>query len=153
MAQINEMTLIDIEKSIADLMTTKSRLSTRKKQIELQLSQYKSRVRNAPGNLPAKEYKSICRKQDEIKAEMFDIDNQITDINSQIYKKNSLHQEVAIHLKNGNINTENGGSVKSRLIKLRDHYLSFSADNTRVSSMRIMASQIAEQLEVIIKTL
>jgi len=145
--KLDESALIKIDQSITDLNTRKSTLSTQKKRLELELSTLNNRVR-ASDRLPKDEYAAICRKQRECKDKIFSIDDQITQINNEISKKHNLGQEVRVEIKKNK-----SEEIKTRLVKLRDDYLQFSSDATRVSSMRVMASQVAEQIEAIIKTL
>lgn len=150
MINVTENTLIDIDRSIGDIETKRSKLLLRKRECETQMAQYKSRIRSSKLRLPPKEYKDVCRKQDELRKEIHDTEKGIVEADGEIRKRYVLKDEVRLQLKqNGTL----GEPMKERLIKIRDHYLQFSGDNTRVSSMRIMASQFAEEIEALIKTL
>lgn len=42
-------------------------------------------------------------------------------------------------------------AVEARIIGLRDRYLDFAQDGTRVSSMRRMAAEVADDLTVLLR--
>lgn len=149
-----ESSVIDLRRSIADLKTKKSKLSTSKRELELKLATLTSRVRASSRTLPQCEYKDISRKQVEYKQKIYSLDREMIEINDELRKKGILGEEIRLHLKNnGNSDIDKDGTIKERLIVLRDNYMEFSSDVTRISSMRAMASKVAEEIEGIIKTL
>ena len=70
-------------------------------------------------------------------------------LNLEISKKSTFKEELEYELKT----TGNNGefSLKNMLINLKDKYIDFASDNTRVSSTRIMASKFANEIEQILK--
>ncbi len=151
MKEINRAKIIDIETAMLELKEKKNKLTTLKKEIEVKNAQYNARIRTANRKLPPDEYKNICREQSNCKSKIIKLDEKIKEINIEMSKKGILKERLKLEL-SYLINTEiDVLTIRAMLIKMRDDYISFASDNTRVSSMRIMASQIAEEIEYIIK--
>ena len=135
---------LNIEDEMADLELKKSPLISRKQEIELELSNYNSRVRGK--FLPPNEYNEICQWQKALSQEKVDLEKKFTEIRN---KKIELTKErERIHLK---MKTLPDSMTKDTLLELRDKYMAFASDTTRVSSMRAMASKFVEELVSVIK--
>ena len=142
---------VEIEKEINVLANKKGELSVMKKQYELKLGMLKSKIRIA-GVLPQDEYEAIKYEQIKCKNETYQIDERILAINDQIKEKNTLLEEIRVVLKDqDNIGSAPAKVVADQLINLRDKYMEFSSDTTRVSSTRIMASKFSEELNSLLK--
>lgn len=140
------LTYLDIDRMLNDLTEKRGKLSNEKREVEGKLTLIKNRIRTNH-NLPHSEYGDLCRKQSEYNKKRIEIDNQITLINDEHRRKHVIREE----LRNTQLPTLMDSVVKLGLTKLRDEYMQFASDLTRISSMRAMASKIAEELECFIK--
>lgn len=144
--EFNKQQVGELENSITELKSLKSKLSLEKRQFEISISALSNRVRTA-NRLPDREYKDICRKQHEIKEKILLIESQLIEITNNIRKKTTLKENINNELEN--INNNDPGII-NKIKNLKNKYIEFSGDNTRVASMRLMASQFIEELERII---
>jgi hypothetical protein len=140
--------VLDIERSILEQKSKQSEFVFKKKRAEDELAFIKNRIRANQKHLPEIEYKSLCKKQDVLKKEKTDAEQEISKIQTDIQKKSLLKDEIKNELKE-RANT----NLPDTLTALRDYYMAFASDKTRVGSMRAMASEFAEKIESIIKTL
>jgi len=143
------ITVTDIERMMNSLKDNHQELVHRKKSLDAKLADIKNRIRGNGRALPQLEYQALCRKQSEYKTEIVHIDRDISSINSELRKKQVIRDEIYYQQKVTIDKLDT--SAKSQLITLRDEYMQFASDTTRISSMRAMASKIAEELESIIK--
>ena len=74
-----------------------------------------------------------------------EVEIKISEIKSKVNKLNIEHNSAKIDLKK-----KPNEAVKAGILELRDKYLSFAADTTRVSSMRAMASRFVEETQLIL---
>lgn len=136
-----------IEDELRELENKRTPLVDRKKEIELELSEINNKIR-VGGYLDQNEYAKICERQDFVKREKYKIEQQILGIKRMIREKNGEKDKITLQGKKiGN------SEIKSSLIELRDKYMAFAADTTRVSSMRAMSSKFVEEIQAILKTL
>jgi len=145
--EISEQTKLEIERAVSNLMDKKAELTTAKKQYELKISLLNSRVRGK--TLSAAEYSSVCEEQNVCKAEMLNLQVKINELNADIQKKRNLGEDVRIQLGKVKVKTLNLTAIIDNLIVLRDNYMSFASDVTRVSSTRVMASKFSEELNAL----
>ncbi len=144
---------LELEKEIDGLSIKKGELSVMKKQYELKLSMLKSKIR-VTGFLPQDEYEAIKDEQTKCKNETYKLDERILDINAQLKEKHSLIEEIRLVLKDqDNIGAVPAAVIYDQLVNIRDKYMEFSSDTTRVSSTRIMASKFSEELNSILRTI
>jgi len=139
---------IDLEEAVFKLQTERDVFMMKKKVLENELSILNNKVRSKTIPLTNNEYNGICRRQTAIKIELNDIQKNLTMYKSKIQEKYILKEKVKNNIEN---NLETNTNILEQVISLKDKYRSFSSDQTRVSSMRVMASQICSDLELIIK--
>lgn len=139
---------LDIERSILEQKSIQSKFVFEKKRAEDELASIKNKIRGNGKPLPPAEYQSLCKRQDAIKKEKTITEQEIAKIQTDIQKKSLLKDEIKNELKE-RANT----TLPDTLVSLRDYYMAFASDKTRVGSMRAMSSEFAEKLEAIIKTL
>lgn len=132
---------IRLESDIVDLRSERQKLVERKQEIELEIGNYNSQVRGK--HLPEQEYENICRWQSALKREKLDIEKKLADTKSVLQKKELEKDNLSLNIKK--VNEE----AKQHILEIRDKYMSFAADTTRVSSMRAMASKFSEELTFI----
>lgn len=142
--------LIDIRSNINDLNEKKRSLGMEKQTLEAQLSVIRNKIRGRVGRMPPPEYQALTRKQGEIYQKVLNINQQIIDIKSEISKKSILEMNIDNEL---NSSVPEKITITSKLQTLKSKYMAFASDMTRVSSMRVMASQVAEEIDAIIKDL
>jgi predicted RNase H-like nuclease (RuvC/YqgF family) len=145
--RITDSTLIELEGNIAELSEEKAKLTFRRKELDLEIAPLNNKFKKNVF-LSDNEYDLVLSKQLKIKREMLQVDKSISEINSQLRKKNLLKEQLKHELK-----TTDKLDVKTKLINFRNEYMAFAADRSRISSMRAMASEIAEKIESILKTI
>lgn len=129
------------------LIAETEKIKTRKLAIQNELAALKNTVRTRGRYLPSDEYKRICVKQTDRTKEISQLESQLMEAKSGLRKIEADYQrkKCDVYLK---ISKETNGS--SNLINLLDDlankYAKFSADHTRVASMRTMAAQFAEEI-------
>lgn len=142
--------VIDLRKSIASLIERKSKLSGEKQQIQLEFIKLNNQVKGK--RLPPSEYKAICRKQQELSGKLLEIEKHISELKTEIRKKSDLRHECEIAIGMvyaGSANDNPSSNILQSLDLLRTKYIEFSGDGTRVSSMRMMASQFVKEIDKI----
>lgn len=145
--KITQQNVSDLERSISDLVQKKEALILSKKEIEMENSLLKSRVR-VGGKMSQHKYNAIVDEQNQLKRNQLKIEKDLSELSINIMKKSVLLDEMKCELK---IDTIKSSGIKSELISLKDYYINFAADRTRVSSMRATAAEFVEKLEIIIK--
>lgn len=139
--------LISVGKTKNHLQSQYDKIIVRMKTIETNLSILNSKVRSR-GIMPESEYKTVCRRQSQIKQELIDLQPQRSYLKGEIREKEVLRDEILQYL-----NRNKPQDIKLKLQKIRDKYMEFSSDTTRVSSTRVMASRFSEELQELINTL
>jgi len=140
----NEGTSVDLERAILELKNKKTKLITEKTNNELTLGELRSEREKI--NPKSERGIEITNERAKLKHKAAKIEIQIKEINQEVKNKRMLLLEVNNFLK---ANKQTDKSL-DKLTRLKDKYREFSADNTRVASMRIMASKFADELESII---
>lgn len=133
-----------LENQNVELQNEKNKYIERKKEIEVELSMLNSEIRK--GEFENGRYVEICNTQDKLKVEKFSLEKKILELNQRIRNKSSEETNIKLQIKR--IPNE---KVKHDLLELRDKYMSFASDTTRVSSMRAMASRFVEEIQFILK--
>jgi len=89
--------------------------------------------------------KHLTGKLFKLKLEFVECSNAIRKINEEVSKYNLMKEGVRMEL-----NKTKSNPIFEYLTSLKEKYMEFSSDTTRVSSMRIMASKFAEELDFLI---
>jgi len=144
---VSQSTINDLNESIQKLVQQKNKLVIDKKGYELEVSVLKNKIRSG-GRMTDSKYNELCDQQNALKNTLFSIERAMNDLTNEIQNKNSLLDRLKNQIKTGG-----DTNIKKELINLKNHYISFSADRSRVSSMRAMGSEFAEKLEGLIKLL
>lgn len=135
----------DIERSIIELKARKSELGARKAKLQNDVSETKEMLRTVLQNHPT--HTALIHRKKNLVAEMDEVELEIIKLKKEISKRSVLKSEAV-----GIMDNPQSKAVVA-LTTMRDEYQSFASDKTRVSSMRIMASQVAERLTEVIKNL
>lgn len=133
----------DIQRSIIDMQAKRSALGTKKQHIQAELNKLKGMLPHfKQGDLT---FDDIVKRRKELTAEVIEIDKDISDLKHFIKKRQALKEEVKT------LEAPEMKAVQADLTALRDRYLKFAADKTRISSMRQMSAEFAEELTLVLK--
>lgn len=132
-----------IKNKIADIATKRQPLITRKQEIELELSTHLRRIKTE--TLDNDEYRDICKSQNTLGREKLEIERKLSSLKEDGRKLQEDEHRIFIDLKR-----IPDGKAKQTMLEIRDKYMSFAADTTRVSSMRAMASRFVEEIQLIL---
>jgi len=127
--EISQKTIDDLEWKILELK------AQRKNQVDNKL------------RVQAKLSTATEEEKPELKLEAGKVEKKISDLNQTIKKMNVMHTEALRMLGS---DTKRSKSVESQLYILIKKYRSFAKDRTRISSLRVMANEISDELENIV---
>lgn len=143
------LTILDkkmrVEEEINQLTASKEPLVNKKKEIELELSELNNKIR-VNGFIDQNEYANICKRQDDLKRIKHGVEQQLLSLKQQVRNKQTEKDKLTIQGKKFS-----SSEIKQCLLGLREKYMSFASDTTRVSSMRAMASKFVEELQAALK--
>jgi hypothetical protein len=145
--------LLAIRSQIHDLKEERESLKEKKRVTQVQLTKIKNLVRTG-GRMPNEKYKQCCDAQSKYVAQIQTIEKRMGTIKLEIQRLADLehyHPESPTAPKQVMKPEPMGRECIEALVALREKYQAFSADHTRVSSMRTMAAEFAFQLNPIIK--
>ena len=144
--------IYEVKTSIAELKEKKEVWIMQKRECENRLNNLSVRVRTG-GRLPDKEYKRICREQKKTKEKILSIEKELMPINRELRQWYAMEDEIRANVSmNMPMPVINDTDITGKLRSLRDKYLAFSEDHTRINSMRLMASGFASELTDILKS-
>ncbi len=141
--------LLDLKVEIGLYDEKKMVIVTRKRNIENELSDLNSRVRHNGKRLPSSEFNSILRRQRQCKQIKGGLEDELSEIKQTKRDLSIEGQDIRIKLRAEKKRTKEQnpcGTLRTQVYDIRDSFLDFSIDQTRVSSMRLMAADIAGQL-------
>lgn len=139
--------LLDIELQIQSIQKERQLLVLKRKEMDLELSdinrQFKSGIR-----FEQAEYKSKLKRQQAIKSEMFRLDAALRPLTEKLKEARVMRHAITIEIDSSRARLVYSSSEgkDSALVSLRDKYLNFAEDHTRINSMRMMAAQFANEL-------
>jgi len=134
----------DIQHSILEMQAKRSRLGIKKQTLQFEINKIKQML------LYIKEgetFQELIDKKRQLTTETHDLDAELSELKINLKKRQQLKEEV---LKDERPNAQNI-SFNADIVVLRDKYLSFAGDKTRVASMRSMAAEFAEELTKLLK--
>lgn len=139
--------LLNLDEKLIELKSQKRELITAKVNAERTLSVLQGKYNGLAYN--SEEFMKVKADRNAVKKDYLQVELQIRKINEEIAFKANLRNEVQFHLsgKKGSIITD---KAVRQIIQLKEKYNSFAKDRTRVSSMRIMAAEVRDELEKII---
>ncbi len=135
-------------------------LMMKKKPIELELAGLKSRVLSSKTHatrLSPEDYRAICNRQQALKKKLLEIEMQGGPLKQELRDVAALstmsyamrNKEMPAMLKIPEDKLHNV-LLRNSVIQLRDKWIGFAEDQTRVNSMRVMAAQFSRELTEII---
>lgn len=133
----------DIQHSIIEMQAKKSKLGAKKAALQLQLSEYKEMLKVVPQKHIT--HAEITNKKREAINEINQVEAELAELKIAIKKRQHLKDEVEAS------KVPNELPLRAEVIVLRDYYLKFAGDKTRVASMRAMAAEFAEALTKMVK--
>ena len=139
------------------LKAKRSELSVEKSEVQAKLTKIKNLIRTS-GLMPREKFKACCDSQNQYSAKIGKLDEQLGKLKLQIQKLcDQDHFSSFAHIgRNLPRIAEHqhalGKEQIQELVFLREKYQQFSADHTRVSSMRTMAAEFANALNPIIRS-
>lgn len=156
--QYTKAHIADLERSIGELNEKRKVLTSRKINLEGELSTLKTH-RN-----PRRVDRNLESSIDLVKKSLAHLNDEIIEINSQKSKKAILKQDIEKGLKSGmftrsmpaeaekiHMNEDYFNDFRLKVVNLKNKYQTFSADHTRISSKRQMAAEFAIELDEILK--
>ncbi len=141
---------VDLERSILDLKINKNNLVNQKIKIQSQLTTIKENLKNP--NYELIDYDKFLENKTNFINKLYQLENDIKKINIDIKTKRKLLIAVDAELKSKTNKELYKNKLLDSIIELKAKYQKFSGDHTRVSSLRVLASDFTIQLENIIKT-
>lgn len=133
----------DIQHSIIELQSKKSRLGLKKASIQADISKHKEMLKYVQQGHET--HNDIVAKKNELVAELNEIDLEIMRTKQDLKKRQLLKDEVS------EMEQPKAKQWEAEITVLRDNYLKFTKDKTRVSSLRVMAAEFADELTKLLK--
>jgi hypothetical protein len=124
-------------------------LTARKHKLQAQLTACKNVIRGA-GLLPQDKYRATVKAQTNYAQELAAVEKELSQLRTE-RREIALAQNQRRSLELPTLSSPVPSHIISELCELRQHYQEFSADITRISSMRQMASEFVLKLNGIIK--
>ena len=145
----------DIVTAAAEVEKLKSRadeVRKRKAKIENELQGINYRFKAKKTRFDTDEYRGLIKRQMQLKVMLNDVITEIDPIKAEIRKWAMLETEARARMYKDQpqITVSVDQGIKDKVIAIRNKYLEFSEDGTRISSMRLMASEIANDLTKLI---
>lgn len=135
-------TITSLEQQRVEMDAERAELAQGNMRVSAELSRINVEFRSNK-MLPTDKYRRLLRQQDELIQEQSSTNRRLSDLNVKRARINQLIDACRREVK-----AESAPSgIREKLTELRDKYRAFSSDATRVSSMRLMASQFADDLE------
>lgn len=136
-------TIESMKNQLADLQDEKTNLVGQKKTAEAEMSEINTLFRTVKRFNPG-QYQKILARQNDTKRLCTMLDSKLSEVKAKIYRVNSLIGSCA---QDESSKKDKKESIRKDLVNLRDKYIEFGSDGTRVSSMRLMASNFAKELD------
>ncbi|WP_256013180.1 hypothetical protein [Desertivirga xinjiangensis] len=139
--------LFTIEELILELKSKKQKLIDRKISLQTSLGELSELYKSV--EFKSEGFNKVKSDRSKLKNALHDIEIQIREINEELTFKNKLKLEVEFHLKNHKSPEDQDYSerVHKKIQILKRKYSDFSKDRTRISSLRVMASEFISDLE------
>ena len=146
--EINKEAVLELSKQIDDLTNQRRVLTSEKKEIEMKLSILNGKMKTNTRSMPKSEYLLSVDRQNVYKVKILKLQREIDVFSDKLRRLQTMKETVKQEIGYTNADIR----IQERLFELKDKYMAFSSDPSRIGSMRIMASKFAEELESIIIT-
>ena len=140
-------TKASLREQLAEIEEERASLIQQKKGLETELSELTNEIRLCPRMEPNK-YRRFIARQNDAKRGMATVEAALAAIRVKRQRINDLLNAVG---SDASAKAEKAHSLRLQIVLLRDKYIEFGSDNTRVSSMRLMATQFAQELEALLR--
>lgn len=139
--------LLNLEQLILDAKAKKDNLIKTKISLQNSLSESKKRYKEV--EFESEEFNEVKEKRSKLKKAVSQIEIKIKNINEELIVKNKMKNEVVFHLKHNKSleGKEDLEKITNKINLLINKYSEFTRDRTRISSLRIMASEFQEELK------
>lgn len=141
---MNNTEYLIVKNAILKLNQSRDVLVAQKKELDNQFFDIKRKISGKW--LPGDEYDKLTKMQYDLRNQMLPIERGLAENKRQLREKNALLDEYRLS-KEDNVKIP----MLEALESLKANYLDFAADRSRVSSMRAMAAEFADQLDTLIK--
>jgi hypothetical protein len=141
---MNNTEYLLVKNAILKLQQSRDVLVAQKKELDNKFFDVKRQISGKW--LPDDEYDRLTKIQYQLRSQLLPIEKGLADNKTQLREKNALLDEY-LSSKEDNVKMP----IIESLQALKANYLDFAADRSRVSSMRAMAAQFAEELDTLIK--
>lgn len=144
--------IFDLQMELADVEDKRANLLSEKRKFEAEMQGLNNRVRSSPGRLPQAEYKAICKRQERVRSLIIETQEKLGPVNTEHRRVTAMIRALdePVNKEKEPVVVANPARHVGRLVMLRNKYLQFAEDQTRVNSMRVMAAQFANELTAII---
>lgn len=146
MSKFNNRNLLDVEAKIIELNEKKISTNNERSRIQLVLADIKNDIKE---NKDYKKTEKLYRERTQYLEQLKKCENDRNNIKLEIQKLSILKNEIKLEIHNDNF--PDISNLMQDLKDIKKYYLDFSADKSRVSSMRIMASEFVNKLDKLIK--
>jgi predicted nucleic acid-binding Zn-ribbon protein len=144
--------LFEIDAEIASIHARRTPLILAMQKLDAERTTLNGRVKSSNGHrtrLSPEEYRQICNRQSVISRKKTEILNELAPLKTKLRDLESLSTQFRAQmgiLSPREQSIERVDILRPSVVAIRDKWLGFAEDQTRVSSMRLMASQIAREL-------
>lgn len=146
MSKFNNRNLLDVEAKIIELNEKKIATNNERSRIQLVLADIKNDIKE---NKDYKKTEKLYRERTQYLEKLKQCENDRNNIKLEIQKLSILKNEIKLDINNDNF--PDISNLMQDLKEIKKYYLDFSADKSRVSSMRIMASEFVNKIDKLIK--
>jgi hypothetical protein len=143
--------LLTIEKLLIEIKQKKGIKVNAKIKMQEQLTTLKSEYDGV--KYKGIEFFTIKAKRIKVKEKLITIDLKIRELNIELSFKNTLKLEIEYYLKHNRSleGKEDLKKIEGKLRELKKKYKDFAKDRTRIASLRIMASELTEEIDKILE--
>jgi len=143
--------LLMIDGLILEIKARRSGLIKRKMDLQLSLGTLKEKYKDVDFN--SKDFKRIKNTRQNLKECFNNIELEIKALNEELIFKNKLRGEIEFHLAHNKSleGKEDLDKITKKILALKVKYSNFTKDRTRIASLRVMASEVLEELENLLK--
>lgn len=148
----NRENLLTLDQLILDVKSKKDKLIKTKIGIQNSLSETKDKYKDV--EFEGAEFYKIKETRFNLKKAVGSVEIKIKTLNEELIFKNKLRNEIIFHLKHNKSleGKEDLDKIINSLLYLKKKYSEFTKDRTRISSLRIMASEFEGEIDKILKT-
>lgn len=135
----------DIQNSIFEMQAKRAKLGIKKQHMQADINNVREMLKFIKQGHET--FNELVEKKRGLICDCNEIDAELADLKNQIKRRQTLKDEVA------QVAQPKAIMLEAEITVLRDYYLSFAGDKTRVASMRAMSADFAGALTKIIKKL